>query len=120
VLDMGRSNPKPVHPLKYMADMSLYPWVNLNGTIAAALMLHRQGYPAFEIGDRAILRAVQFLRRIAGDYNEPGWWVATKKRDVKWIAHVAYGLSLDEYPIPQPVGADLQIGWTDWTHPTGV
>jgi len=121
-VDMGRSNPSPKPSLSYDARNSLYPWVSLNGAIWAALILHRQGYPAFEIQDRAILRAVQFMRRLAKDYNQMGWWGQDKKEDVKWLAHVAYpnDLPLVEYPITLPVGPHDQVGWSDWTHPTGI
>jgi len=121
-VDMGRSNPSPKPTLSYDARMSLYPWVSLNGAIWAALILHRQGYPAFEIQDKAILRAVKFLRRLAKDYNQPGWWGQDKKEDVKWLAHVAYpnDLPLSEYPITLPVADHDQVGWSDWTHPTGL
>lgn len=117
-VDMGRSNPKPVAALKYDSRMSLYPWVSLNSVIWAALIFHRLGYPAFEIQDQAVKRAVVYLRRLARDYNQMGWWGQDKKEDVKWIAHIAYGLPLDEYPITLPVGPHDQIGWSDWTHPT--
>ena len=40
---------------------STYMWEGLQGAVAAAEMLHRAGYPAFEYSDRAILRAVQWL-----------------------------------------------------------
>lgn len=121
-LDMGRSNPKPVHPLKYDSRMSLYPWVSLNGIIWAGLILHRQGYPAFDICDKAILRAVKYLRRLSKDYAQPGWWGQDKKEDVKWIAHIAYpaDLPLSEYPITLPVGPHDQVGWSDFTHPVSL
>ncbi len=81
-------------------------------------MLYRQGFSAFEVGDRALLRAWQFLRRIADDYNQMAWWAADKKEDAKWIAHIAYGLPLDRYPISLPVGPHDQVGWADWIYPT--
>ncbi len=122
-LDMGRSNPKPTTSLKYDARMSLYPWVSLNGIIWAGLIFHhldRKAFPAFEIQDRAILRAVKFMRRLARDTGNMGWWGQDKKEDVKWLAHVAYpnDLPLSEYPITLPVGPHDQVGWSDWTHPT--
>lgn len=119
-LDMGRSNPKPVTPLKYSADTSQYPQVSLNALMWAGMMLYRQGFPAFEVGDRALMRAWQFLRRIADDYSQMAWWAADKKEDAKWIAHIAYGLPLDRYPISLPVGPHDQVGWADWIYPTGL
>lgn len=115
-VDMGRSNPKPVAALKYDERMSLYPWVSLNSIIWAGAIFKRLGYPAFEIQDRAVLRAVMYLRRLARDYNQAGWWGQDKKEDAKWIAHVAYpaDLPLSEYPIHLPVAGNDQVGWSDW------
>lgn len=118
-VDMGRSNPKPVPLLKYDARMSLYPWVSLNSIIWAAKIFDRLGYPAFELQDQAVLRAVKYLRRLSKDYNQPGWWGADKKEDAKWIAKQAYNLPLSEYPISLPVADHDQIGWSDWLYPEG-
>jgi hypothetical protein len=38
-----------------------YMWEGLQGAVAAAELLHRAGYPAFEYSDRAILRAIEWL-----------------------------------------------------------
>jgi hypothetical protein len=115
--DMGRSNPKPVNPLVYKTE-SLYPWVGLDGAFCTAMVLHRAGYPAFEIQDQALLRAVKFLRRVAADYKEPRWWGQDKKEDAKWLAHVFYNLPLADYPITLPVANHDLVGYVDWTHPS--
>lgn len=117
IVDMGRSNPKPTTSLVYKSDMSLYPWVSYNALAWAGMVLHRQGYPAFTVGNQALMRAAIFLRRLARDYNQMGWWGQDKKEDSKWIAHVAYGLPLSEYPITLPVGPHDQVGWADWLYP---
>lgn len=119
-VDMGRSNPKPVASLKYDSRMSLYPWVSLNSVIWAAAIFKRLGKPAFEIEDQAVLRAVKYLRRLARENNNMGWWGADKKEDAKWIAKVAYDLPLDEYPISLPVGNHDQVGWSDWLYPVSI
>jgi hypothetical protein len=122
MLDMGRSNPVPVVPLVWESvsstSDSIYPWVNLNGGVFAALVLHRQG--------QALKRAAVRLMSYAALYD-PGtfasnmrWWGYDKKEDCKWILHVAYNMSLLDYPILLPVGENDLVGYTDWTHPTGI
>jgi hypothetical protein len=115
--DLGRSN-GPDGALEYKTE-SLYPWVGLDGAFCAAVVLHRQGYPAFETQDRALLRAIQWHKRMWTKYNEPRWWLPAKKKNVKWLAHVTYGLPLAEYPVTLPVDNHL-VPWVDWTHPAGV
>lgn len=126
--DMSRSNSTPKVPLSYVSA-SLYPWVGLNGAGFAATVLKRKGYDAFGIREKALLRAVKFLREVAVRDDEPGWWGADKKEDVKWMLCRTYGLKIvgdatsmrpDEYPIRQPVGMYDLVGFTDWTHPQGA
>jgi hypothetical protein len=115
--DLGRSN-RPDGALEYKTE-SLYPWVGLDGAFCAAVVLHRHGYPAFEIQDRALLRAIQWHKRMWTKYAEPRWWLPAKKKNVKWLAHVVYGLPLAEYPVTLPVDNHL-VPWVDWTHAAGV
>jgi hypothetical protein len=115
--DLGRSN-RPDGKLEYV-EASLYPWVGLDGAYCAAVVFQRAGFPAFEIQDRALLRAILWHKRMWGKYSEARWWLPAKKKGVKWLAHIAYGLPLDEYPIALPVDNHL-IPYVDWTHPVGV
>jgi hypothetical protein len=109
--DMARSNAVATNTPVYNAD-SLYPWVGLNGAGFAALVLHRQGYPAFECSDNALERAFTYLHTLGGQ-----WYDGTEKPDIKWILNVAYGLT---YDVVSPVGRPSLIGYTDWSHPTTV
>src|SRR5690606_16027986 len=52
-----------------------YVWEALQGAVVQAVILERAGYPAFEWGDRALLRAVEFLHARLGYEAEgdDGW-----------------------------------------------
>ena len=89
-----------------------YQWEGLQGAVAAAEMLHRAGYPAFEWEDRAILRAVEWLYNTTFDdgKNHPAegddeWQV--------WIINKRYGTN---FPEASSVRPGKMVGWTDWTH----
>ncbi len=84
-----------------------YVYEALQGALVQAVILQRQGYPAFEWGDRALLRAFRWLHDVAG-YAADG--------DDTWQSHLinrAYGTSL---PAPTPARPGKNVGWTDWTH----
>jgi hypothetical protein len=106
--DMMRSNPRPVANIVYTSG-SEYPFVGLNGAILAAEILHRAGYPAYEIADKALLRAATYLRNLGSK-----WYDASTRRDVKHLINVRYDVS---YPCAYPVGASGLIGFTDVIHP---
>lgn len=119
--DMGRANPVPVNPLAAYDDrMSLYPWVGLDGAFMTAVVLQRQGYTPFQIQDRALCRALVFLKRISVDQHEPRWWAEDKKEDAKWAGHIACALPLNVYPIHQPVANHDMTTGIDWTHATAA
>lgn len=101
--------------LKDPPGYTLYPWVGLNGAAFAALVLHRQGYPAFDIQDKALLRATIYLRKLGDTF-----WGKDKKEDAKWVLTQAYNLPLSEYPINLPVSFHDLIGWVDATHWDGI
>ena len=89
-----------------------YVWEAMQGVVAAAEMLHRAGYPAFEWEDRAVLRAVQWLHSttFSGGKNYPAggddaWQV--------WIINKRYGTN---YPQKVSVNPGKMVGWTDWSH----
>jgi hypothetical protein len=89
-----------------------YAWEGLQGAIAEAELLHRQGYPAYEWGDRAILRAVQFLDRIDREFG--GWWAEGDDTWLPWIVNARYGTS---FRTVTPSRAGKNAGYGDWTHP---
>lgn len=89
-----------------------YQWEGLQGAVAAAEMLHRAGYPAFEWGDRAILRAVKWLYTTTFDDGK-NYPAESDDRWQIWIINKRYGTN---YPLESPVTPGKMVGWTDWTH----
>jgi len=84
-----------------------YTWEALQGALMQAVILQRQGYPAFEWQDRALLRAVNWLT-VQASFPAGG--------DDTWQPHLinrAYGTRL---AAPTPSRPGKNIGWTDWTH----
>lgn len=106
--DMIRSNPKPVANLVY-SNYSAYPWVGFQGAVLAAEIFFRHGYPAYEIVDRAILRAATYLKNLST--LNSGWYNTTTRKDVKFLINKRYGVS---YPLSLPVGANGLVGFTDF------
>lgn len=91
-----------------------YPWVGLEGLVPAAVILQRAGYPAFDVADRAVLRAVDylwFLRTATGDER---WFDGVRARQIVHLVNVFYGMS---YPVEGATGRGRTVGYTGWTHP---
>ncbi len=84
-----------------------YVWEALQGAVATAVILHRQGYDAFDWGDRALLRAVDWLHQQAG-YPAEG--------DDTWIPHIINHFYKSTFPAPTPSSPGKNVGWSDWTH----
>jgi hypothetical protein len=84
-----------------------YVWEALQGAVATAMILHRQGYDAFEWGDKALLRAVQWLHEQAR-YPAEG--------DDTWIPHMINHFYKSTFPAPIPSSPGKNVGWSDWTH----
>lgn len=81
-----------------------YCWEGLQGPVAAAKMLHRAGYDAWNWSDKALLRAVTFLYDI-------GWPAVGDDQWQPWVINKAYGLN-----IPTTGGGKgKNVGWTQWT-----
>jgi hypothetical protein len=89
-----------------------YQWEGLQGAVAAAEMLHRAGYPAFEWQDRAILRAVEWLYNTTFDDGK-NYPAEGDDRWQVWIINKRYGTN---FPEESPVSPGKMLGWTDWTH----
>ena len=85
-----------------------YAWEVLQGSLAMAWMLHRQGYPAFEWSDRALLRAFTWNYQVA---NNPA------VGDDNWQPHLINHVYGTTFPAPMPARPGKNVGWTDWTHP---
>lgn len=92
-------------------DRENYVWEALQGAVAQAQVLYRQGYPVWSWQDRAILRAVQWLHQSAG-YPADGddTWLP-------WLVNTVYRTS---FPTRPPVLTGKNMAWTDWTHGGGT
>ena len=87
-----------------------YVWEALQGVIAQAWMLSRQGDPAFAWEDQAVLRAVQFVARLDRDYGN--WWAGGDDTWIPWLVNRAYRTS---FRTTSPSSPGKNIGFTDWT-----
>jgi hypothetical protein len=94
-----------------------YPWVGLEGFVPAALLLHRAGYPAFTVADRAVLRTYEYLWFLREETGEIEWFDGSRADETTHLVNVAYGTS---FPTQSAVGGGRTVGFTDWTHPTGI
>lgn len=83
-----------------------YAWEGLQGAVAMAWILHRQGYAAFEWSDAALYRAVSWL------YGQ-GMPAAA---DDTWQPHLINWVYSTDFPAPVPARSGKNVGWTDWTH----
>jgi hypothetical protein len=84
-----------------------YVYEALQGATAQAVMLERLGYEPWAWGDRALLRAFEWLH-VHADYPAEG--------DDTWLPHLinrAYGTS---FPAPVPSSPGKGMGFSDWTH----
>jgi len=91
-----------------------YPWVGLEGLVPAAMILHRAGYPAFRVSDRAVLRTHEYLWFLRTSTGDQAWFDGIRAREVVQLVNHAYGTS---FPVNRVVGAGRTVGYTDWTHP---
>jgi hypothetical protein len=98
-------------PFSWPPPRENYVYEALQGAVAQAVMLERLGMPAWQWGDRALLRAFEWLNEIA-DFPAEG--------DDTWMPHIvnrAYGSS---FPAPVPSRPGKAIGFADWTHTAWV
>ena len=84
-----------------------YPWVGMEGSVPAALVFERAGYPAFTIQSSAIKRASDYLWALGGD-----WYDTTRAREVKQLINWRYDL---DRPVAAGTGGRT-FGFTEWTH----
>ncbi|HEX6885088.1 MAG TPA: alginate lyase family protein [Planctomycetota bacterium] len=83
-----------------------YVYEALQGALLQAMVLSRAGYPAWEWGERALLRAALWLAREA-DYPAEG--------DDTWQPHVLNHVYGTRLRAPLPARPGKSVGWTDWT-----
>lgn len=94
-------------PFTTPAPQERYVWEGLQGTVATAEMLTRDGYDPWGWEDRALERAFRWLYAV-NDYPAEGddTWIP-------WIVERRTGLDL---PTDTPSRPGKNIGFTDWTH----
>jgi hypothetical protein len=91
-----------------------YPWVGLEGAVPAAMVLDRAGFPAFEVGDQAIKRALDYLWDVRQITGKEKWFDGERAAEIVYLVNRTYGT---DFPVSSPTGEGRTIGWTDWTHP---
>ncbi len=95
-------------PLVWPPPQENYVYTALQGVLAMAVILDRQGYDVWNWQDQAILRAFEWLH-VHAQYPVAG--------DDSWQSHVInhhYGDVCLPAPVPAQPGKN--VGWTDWTH----
>jgi hypothetical protein len=92
-----------------------YPWTGLAGFVPAAVILQRAGYPAFEVGDRAVLRTIEYLSFLKTETGNRVWFDGVRGGEVVQLVNYYYGTA---YPVSRPVPIGHTLAFTDWTHPT--
>jgi hypothetical protein len=95
-------------PFSWPPPKENYVYEALQGALVQAVVLWRAGYDVWEWGDRALLRAAQWLEHEA-DFPAQG--------DDTWqpyVIHHFYGVKL-HFEVPSRCGKNM--GWTDWTLP---
>lgn len=85
-----------------------YVYEGLQGAMAQAVILRRAGYDSFNWGNKALLRAFQWLQSQAN-------YLATG--DDTWMPYlVNYYYGKGTLPVSSSARPGKNIGWTDWTH----
>ena len=77
------------------------------------MLLHRAGYPAFEVGDRAMLRTHEYLWHLRESTGNVDWFDGSRADEVVYIINQVYGKG---FPTASGVGGGRTFGYTDWTH----
>jgi hypothetical protein len=109
-----------------------YPWEGLQGAYMQALVLSRTGYPAWDINDQAMLRAVEYQwfldQEFTPNYSTSDWWDDNRDVWVKYLALKAYGennvdfyvcgITTDQCSFRHDEGRIN--GFTTWTHQNGL
>ena len=92
-----------------------YVYTALQGAVAAAALLHRAGYPAFEWSDRALVRAFNWTHNTS-IFNPP---FTASDTDDRWLANVMNAYAATSYPTYSPQDTFRNISFADWTHIPG-
>lgn len=94
-------------PFRWPPPRENYVYEALQGALAQALLLERQGYDAWSWGDRALLRAFTWLHEQA-QYPAQG--------DDTWMPHVINRVYGTSFPAPCPARPGKGLGFTDWIY----
>ena len=101
--DMRRGGSSPV-----VGDLGQsYTWEALQGTVLQAELLSRNGYPAWDWQNRAILRAFTRIHVL-------GYPAAGDDRWQPWLVNRRYGTS---FAAPTTTTAGKSFGYADWLFP---
>ncbi|MEX0685703.1 MAG: hypothetical protein WD267_04985 [Balneolales bacterium] len=102
----------PYLPFHWPPIKTGYSWETLQGIVAAAELLNRAGYPAWEWESQAVLRAVNWLYNTKFDdglvdaaQGDDRWQI--------WLINYAYG---SDFPAEIATEPGKNLGFTDWTH----
>jgi len=87
-----------------------YVYEALQGALAQAVILHRQGYDVWNWQDRALLRSFDWLHTVA---NFPA------SGDDTWEPHLMNYYYARSFSAPVPTTPGKNVGYTDWTHGSG-
>lgn len=109
--DMSRGSDNVCSP-----TWTQYPWVGLEGAVPAALVFARAGYPAWEVGDDAIRRALEYLWFLRQTSGNEDWFDGERSNECIFLVNRAYGT---RFPCSLPVGGGRTFGYSDWTHAPG-
>jgi hypothetical protein len=93
-----------------------YPWEAMQGAVIQAELLSREGYDAWNWGDRALERAARYLMGLASRYGEETWRPSGNDVWVAWLLNRRYGMRL---PVSSPTRPGRGMGFTDWTEGPG-
>ncbi|MHC4099461.1 MAG: alginate lyase family protein [Planctomycetota bacterium] len=94
-------------PFVWPPPQERYAYEALQGALAQAVILSRQGHDVWDWQDQALLRAFRWLHQEA-DYPAVG--------DDTWQPHVVNHFYGTIFPAPVPSRPGKNVGWTDWTH----
>jgi hypothetical protein len=95
-------------------------WEGMQGYVVTAVILHRAGVLPFNSADNSVMRAMDMLYgKGEASTNSPLFHNPASSDDT-WIPWVVnYYISENRYPTTT-ANPGKNMGWTDWTHPSGI
>jgi hypothetical protein len=91
-----------------------YPWEAMQGAVAQAEMLSRQGYDSWHWGNDGLRRAGAYLFSIAERTGEEDFNAPAGHAWVPWLLNARYGA---RFPAHAPADPGKGLGFADWTAP---